>query len=71
MVTKDSNFLKDKKMRMNSRIIHLAGHDLAIDTTDVDAGKEASLVVGVNYVTPKRLLSTNTAVVRTLHIHKS
>jgi hypothetical protein len=47
--------------------IHLPRHDLPIDATDVDAGEEASLVVGVNDVTPKGLLRTNTAVVRTLH----
>lgn len=32
---------------------HLSWHDFAIDATDVDAGIQASLVVGVNNVTPE------------------
>jgi hypothetical protein len=31
----------------------LSWHDLAIDATDVDAGIQASLVVGVNNVAPE------------------
>jgi hypothetical protein len=49
--------------------VHLSWHDLAVDSTDVDAGIEASLVVGVNNITPKRLVSTDTTVVRTLNTH--
>lgn len=48
-------------------VFHLSWHDLSVDATDVDASIQASLVVGVNYVTPERLVSTDTAVVRTLN----
>ena len=47
--------------------MYLAGHDLPVDAADVDPGVEAGLVVGGNYVTPDRLVSTDTTVERTLH----
>jgi hypothetical protein len=37
----------------NQPEFHLSWHDFAIDATDVDAGIQASLVVGVNNVAPK------------------
>jgi len=44
----------------------LTGHDLGVDTRDGDTGVEAGLVVGLDDVTTKNLLGTDTAVVRTL-----
>ena len=49
-------------------VFHLSWHDLPVDATDVDASIQASLVVGVNYVAPERLVSADTAVKRTLNI---
>lgn len=34
-------------------VSHLPWHDLSVDATDVDACIQASLVVGINYVTPE------------------
>jgi hypothetical protein len=48
-------------------VFHLSWHDLPVDATDVDAGIQAGLVVGVNYIAPERLVRADTAVVRTLN----
>ena len=34
-------------------MLYLAGHDLAVDAADVDAGVDAGLVVGVDDVAPR------------------
>jgi len=44
----------------------LGGHDLGVDAADVDTGKEASAVVGLDQVTSDHFASTNTAVLRAL-----
>lgn len=47
-------------------VLPLGGHDLGVDTRDVDAGVQASTVVSLDDVTAVNLASSNTAVVRTL-----
>jgi len=44
----------------------LTGHDLGIDTRDIDTGIETGLVVGLDNITAKDLLGADTAVVRAL-----
>lgn len=52
----DGFCLKDSKM-------YLSRHNFAIDTANVDACIKASLVVCINNITSKSLVSTNSAVV--------
>lgn len=47
-------------------VLPLGGHDLGVDTGDVDAGVHAGLVVSFDNVTAVDLAGTNTAVVRAL-----
>lgn len=47
-------------------VLPLRGHDLSVDTGDLDTGVQASTVVSLDDVTTVYLASTNTAVVRTL-----
>jgi hypothetical protein len=47
-------------------VLPLGGHDLSVDTGNVDAGVEAGTVVGLDDVTAVDLAGTDTAVVRTL-----
>jgi hypothetical protein len=47
-------------------VLPLRGHDLSVDTGDVDTGVQASTVVSLNDVTAVDLASTDTTVVRTL-----
>jgi len=44
----------------------LGGHNLSVDTTDVDAGVEASSVVGLNEITSEDLSCASTAIVGSL-----
>lgn len=47
-------------------VLPLRGHDLSVDTGDVDAGVQAGTVVSLNNVTAVDLASTDTTVVGTL-----
>lgn len=47
-------------------VLPLSRHDLSVDTRDVDASVQTSLVVGFDNVTAVHLAGTDTAVVRTL-----
>jgi hypothetical protein len=47
-------------------VLPLGGHDLGVDTGNVDAGVHAGLVVGLDDVTAVDLAGTDTAVVRAL-----
>lgn len=47
-------------------VLPLSGHDLGVDTGDVDAGVQAGLVVSLNDVTAVDLAGSDTTVVRTL-----
>lgn len=45
---------------------YLAGHHFTVDSADLDAGEEASLIVGVHYIAAPGLVCSDTAVVRSL-----
>lgn len=47
-------------------VLPLRGHDLSVDTGDVDTGVQASTVVSLDDVTAVDLAGTDTTVVRTL-----
>jgi hypothetical protein len=47
-------------------VLPLSGHDLGVDTGDVDASEQAGLVVSLNNITAVDLAGSDTAVVRTL-----
>jgi hypothetical protein len=47
-------------------VLPLRGHDLSVDTGDVDAGEQAGLVVSLDNVTAVDLAGTDTTVVRAL-----
>lgn len=46
--------------------IYLAGHDLSVDTTDLNSSPKTSLVVGVHDVPPPSFVYSNSAIIRTL-----
>lgn len=46
----------------------LARHNLAIDTTNVNASIKTSLVMSVDNITSKSLVSTNTTIVWSLNL---
>lgn len=47
-------------------VLPLRGHDLSVDTGDVDTSEQAGAIVSLNDVTAVDLAGTNTAVVRAL-----
>ena len=60
-----------KKLTVNAGaganlVLPLGGHDLSVDTGDVDTSVEAGTVVGLDDVTAVDLAGTDTTVVRTL-----
>lgn len=52
-------------------VLPLSGHDLGVDTGDVDTGVQAGLVVSLNDVTAVDLAGSDTAVVRTLRTRET
>lgn len=64
-----------KKWHRNARcaefrnVFYLPRHDFCVDPADVDAGKQAGLVVGINDVAPVRFIGSRRTVVRTLSHH--
>lgn len=63
--------LKREKLTVNAGaganlVLPLGGHDLSVDTGDVDTGVQAGTVVGLDDVTAVDPAGTNTTVVRTL-----
>lgn len=66
---------REKKWHRNARcaefrsVFYLPRHDFCVDPADVDAGKQAGLVVGINDVAPVRFIGSRRTVVRTLSHH--
>lgn len=68
---RDSRFKVEEKLTVNAGawadlVLPLGGHDLSVDTGDVDTGVQAGTVVGLDDVTAVDLAGTDTTVVRAL-----